>query len=163
MTTLVTNAPPIDDRPVRAADPMAPPRKGTIVHLLRAAVLTLLLVSALGAPGAVNDTAPTEDPTSAPVSRLLEVPTAPKQVLPAIAPEEAPVAPRRAQVAPQPVTPAEAAPSAAQGGGDTSVAVENGSNDVQTESGGSHVSNDANLHTRAGVETEEEEPEEPQP
>jgi hypothetical protein len=162
MTTLVTNAALIDDRPVRAADPITPPGRGTIAHVLRAAVLAILLVSALGAPGAVNDTAPTEDPTSAPVSSLLEVPTAPKQILPAIAPEQAPVAPRRAQVAPQAVTPAEAAPSAPQGGGDTSVAVQNGSNDVQTESGGAHVNNDANLHTSAGVDNGEE-PEEPQP
>jgi len=158
----VVNATLIDDPAARAADPIAPPGRGTLAHLLRAALLAILLVSALGAPGGGNETAPTEDPTSAPVSRLLEVPTAPKQVLPAIVPEEAPVAPRRAQVAPQAVTPAEAAPSAPQGGGDTSVNIQNGTNDTQTESGGSHVTNDANLHTNAGVDTREE-PEEPQP
>lgn len=125
--------------------------------VLPRAVLAVLLALAAGAPGrgslAANDA---ETTRLTPARQLVELPFEPFVGPGAQAgPQEQPAAQvGQSRVAPRRLAPAEpAAQAPSGGGGDTHVTYQNGTNDTDTSSGGSHVTNDADLHTRAGVDT----------
>lgn len=144
------------------------PGRGVLGQIVRAGVLALLLATALGAPGRGTTKATEPETPLTPARQLVELPFQPF-VDPAASDVEAErpaaqVAPSR--VAPRQVAPAQpAAEAPSGGGGDTNVTYNNGTNDTDTSSGGSHVNNDANLHSRAGVNvdqgSDEEEPAQP--
>jgi hypothetical protein len=139
------------------------PGPGVLGQIIRAGVLAVLVAAALGAPGRGSTSATEPETPLTPARQLVELPFQPF-VDPAPASEVDAEQPA-GQVAPRQVAPRQVAPVAptadAPSGGDTNVTYDNGSNDVNAGSGGSSVNNDANLHTRAGVETSEEPEEEP--
>lgn len=162
----VMSRPAGDHVRVPSVDPETPGR-GVLGQIVRAGVLALLLATALGAPGRGTTKATEPETPLTPARQLVELPFQPF-VDPAASDVEAE---RPAQVAPSRVAPRQVAPAqpAAEapsgGGGDTNVTYDNGTNDTDTSSGGSHVNNDANLHSRAGVNvdqgSDEEEPAQP--
>lgn len=135
------------------------PRRGVFGHVVRAGILATLLALAVGAGGRGASTPGEAETRLVPARQVAELPFQPF-VAPAPAADDEPREQPAAQVGRSGIAPRQVAPQAPAGqapttggGGDTNVVYDNGTNDTETSSGGSHVTNDSTLHSRAGVDT----------
>jgi hypothetical protein len=124
-------------------------RRTRFAHVALTAAGVVLLAAAGGGVRAQNSVG--AQPRQSFEVSLLTDPAPARSVLPA------PEAPKAAapQVQRRAAQPAQAQPEQP---GTTSVTIQNGSSDTQTESGGSHISNNADVEANAGVSHAEPEP-----
>lgn len=128
-------------------------------HLAVAGVIAVAIAAALVALGSQRTDAPIQLDRFKPTGSLSDFPTVvqpqseARPVLPQVAPQRSSgrTAPQVVQQPPEPV----AQPQADPGGAD--VAIQNGTSDTKTESGGASTTNSAEMRVRSGSDFEEEE------
>ncbi len=130
-------------------------------HLVIGALAVLALMAAVATFAGGRPTSSREVGRVTPTKVFLPIP---KKVATTVV-DEAPapaVDASRTRVARQPAAqtgtsqPAQGAGAATGGGGDTNVTVENGSNDTDTNSGGAHVGNNADVSANSSTHTAED-------
>ena len=137
------------------------PRRITTAHLVVGALGVLALMAALATlVGGGGTASPREVGAVTPTKVFLPIPNKVSTTVVDEAPAPA-VQATKPRIARQPAAqtgasqPAQGV-GAATGGGDTNVTVDNGSSDTETESGGAHVGNSANVSANSASNTAED-------